>query len=96
MTEKKRLVVPHGRPLYFPACGDPDVLYLCACCLRYGITVKYRLRDLYMNDPACNPWGNSSDTGVYYVCRYHVPKNAVIYNPVDRTLRDKRGDIVSG
>jgi hypothetical protein len=96
MTDKKHPVVPKGRPLYYPSCGDPDLLYMCACCLRHGISVSHKLRDLFMNDPACNPWGDLADFGVYYICRYHVPENAVIYDPRDNTLRDKRGEIVGG
>lgn len=83
-------------PLYYPAAGDPNGNLACAVCLRSGIIAKHRLSNLFMNDPHSNPWGDKGDQAVYYVCRHHVPENAMIYVPADGTVRNKQGEVVTG
>lgn len=78
-----------GRPLYFDV--SPNDRVQCFHCLREGITQQYTLREGFMNDPANSPL---KDGAVYTVCIGHLPDDAVIFNPADKTCRNKTGDNV--
>lgn len=99
MSRKSRLILPdHYRRPLTPARADGRPLYFdvpkptqapCLLCVREGAGDHfYGQNEVFMNDPANSP---INDESVYYVCRGHLPHDAVIYNPQDGTCRNKEG-----
>lgn len=83
-----------GRPQYYDIAPNDEVE--CVMCQAHGITVTHRRGEAYLNDPANSPvidrQTNKPDAGVYIVCKGHIPDNAVIYDPIEGTCRNKAGD----
>lgn len=79
-----------GRPLYFDI-GKHDHV-TCFYCNRAGISgVRYGEGKAVMNDPA-NPPEGCPQGEMHTICVYHLPDNAVIYNPRTNYCRNKSGD----
>lgn len=86
------LVRDDGRPEVYDVMGVPPAEgYGCFVCASRGETWKRHneTNQVFMTSPINTP-GNVSG----FVCREHLPENAVIYNPADNTCRNKAGDNV--
>jgi hypothetical protein len=78
-----------GRPLYYQVAEGAAVP--CYLCERAGLKVIHHYPNVFVNDPANSPGDHGS---IYTICTGHLPKDAVIYDPVSRRCRDKRGSHV--
>jgi hypothetical protein len=79
-----------GRPLYYQTA--PGKVAPCYLCERAGLKMVHRYPNLFINDPANSPGHPGS---IYFLCIGHLPRNAVIYDPMSRRCRDKQGNYVS-
>lgn len=78
-----------GRPLYYDITTSSRVN--CYHCVLLGNHALYGLNEAFMNDPANSP-DPDAPGDVHTICRYHLPENAVIYNPGTNLCRNKAGD----
>lgn len=77
-----------GRPLYYDI--SPNEQVTCYYCQRGGVRGQlYRGGEAFMADPANSPDGSQD---LVFVCKYHLPENAVIYNAATNICRNKAGD----
>ncbi len=85
---------PDGRPLYFDL-PSPEMKVPClTCAAQLGLGHAYKRGEVFFNDPANSPVTGPHglpDEAVYYLCKNHLPENAVIYDPVTQLCRDKSG-----
>jgi hypothetical protein len=91
MSPNQKPVIPQarkdGRPLYYDL--DEGARVSCYYCERNGLTgIAFGRREAVMNDPANSP---ASDGLIYTISISHLPGDAVIYDPVTNTCRNKRG-----
>lgn len=75
-----------GRPLYYDL--DAGARVQCYFTARNGLEVAFGRREAVMNDPANSPL---NDGAIYTISIPHLPEDAVIYDPVTRTCRNKAG-----
>ena len=75
-----------GRPQYYDI--FPSDRAQCVLCLEEGNTSQYGRTEGFMADPGNSPF---DDGGVYTVCMYHLPDDAVIHDPVENETRTKDG-----
>lgn len=77
-----------GRPQYYDIL--PGDRTQCALCLAGDNknTNQYGRGEAFMADPGNSPF---DDGGVYTVCMYHLPEDAVIHDPVENETRTKDG-----
>ena len=80
---------PDGRPQYYDIAPGDRVQ--CAPCLKEGRDAQYKRGEGFLADPANSPAG---DKGVHSICKGCLPSEAVIFDPMDGTCRDKSGDNV--
>lgn len=76
-----------GRPLYFDI--DAGSKVVCYYCEKNGLKgVSFGRREAVLNDPANSPEGDGS---VHTISINYLPADAVIYDPVTNTCRNKSG-----
>lgn len=88
---------PDGRPLYFDLPSDEMKVPCLFCAAQLGMRRPYKRGDVVFNDPANSPVTGphgQPDEVVYFICKHHLPDNAVIYDPISDMCRDKSGQNV--
>jgi hypothetical protein len=78
-----------GRPQYYDVPMDSEVQ--CYFCVKTGISAVHRVGRVVQNDPA-NPPDGQPKGSMFTICTYHLPDDAVIYNPRTNLCRNKTGD----
>lgn len=77
-----------GRPLYFDI--SPHEQVTCYQCYQNGLhDILYRGGEAFMADPANSPDGSQD---LLFLCKHHLPEDAVIYNSATNICRNKAGD----
>lgn len=86
-TEPMKPARADGRPLYFDI--QEGFRVPCYYALKNGLKgVSFRRGEAVMNDPANSPAG---DGAVHTISVAHLPKDAVIYDPITGMCRNKDG-----
>lgn len=78
-----------GRPQYYDLPMGSEVQ--CYFCVKTGVIAVHRTGRIVQNDPANPPPGEPKGS-MFTICTYHLPDNAVIYNPRSNLCRNKAGD----
>lgn len=86
MSDQTIVSRPDGRPeAYDPPLGFSGAA--CAMCVHEGkLGLRYVRGEIVMMSPI-----DSSDGQAHLVCRGHLPKNIVIYDPVTNVCRNRDG-----
>ena len=78
-----------GRPQYYDIPMHDAVQ--CYWCVKYGVNAVHRMGRAFTSDPA-NPPDGQPIGSMFTICTYHLPDDAVIYNPRTNMCRNKTGD----
>lgn len=89
--EDPRVVVtrPDGRPEAYDCIPEGERVQCEACKGTLRDLLRYKTGEAFMVSPV-----DAADGMPHWCCTFHLPDNAVIFNPKTNTCRDKTGTSV--